>query len=122
MSNKNGVIKFIFLLAIAIVSSDLFGEDNPVLEPDKYLRQAVEGVSHPDYCKDQFGNPISGDDCIKKSVNEANPSKHNKQKESQQMADAIKKSIEEKQKPKTLEKKLSPAEQLPESDPTPTRK
>lgn len=90
----------LFTLLLISVAAFVTAEE-PAFDPDTEHRQIVEGVSHPDYCKDENGEMISGSECIKKSVEEI----HGKSdSESESIAESIEKNLEKKQKPKLEER------------------
>lgn len=88
----------LLLLSFSVV---LVTAEEPPFDSDTEHRQIVEGVSHPDYCKDENGEMISGSECIKKSVEEI----HGKsgKNESESIAEGIEKNLKKKQNPKLEE-------------------
>ena len=85
------------LISIAALAT----AEEPPFDPDTEHRQIVEGVSHPDYCKNENGELISGSECIKKSVEEI----HGKsdRNESESIAEGIEKNLKKKKSPKLEE-------------------
>lgn len=94
--------KLFSLLLVSIAA--LVTAEEPPFDPDTEHRQIVEGVSHPDYCKDENGEMISGSECIKKSVEEihGNPDKN----ESESIAEGIEKNLKKKKNPKLEESQV----------------
>lgn len=91
--------KFLLLLLVSVA---VFATaEEPPFDPDTEHRQIVEGVAHPDYCKDKNGEMISGSECIKKSVEEIHGKSNN---ESESIAESIEKSLENKKNPKLEER------------------